>query len=72
MSSLNIGLAVTFALLYNITLNISKGAQKYGIDGLSKEILKQWRQRPELKRKFIFWTVGSFGKIGRALCRERV
>jgi multidrug transporter EmrE-like cation transporter len=61
MAQVNLTLAIFFALLYNITLNLSKGTQKYGIEGLSKELLKKWRERPELKRKFIFWTVGSLG-----------
>ncbi|HMF31960.1 MAG TPA: hypothetical protein VKK79_11120 [Candidatus Lokiarchaeia archaeon] len=63
MTDLNLIYATLLALAYNITLNLSKGVQKWGIEGLSTETLKQWRQRPELKKKFYAWGIGSIGTI---------
>jgi drug/metabolite transporter (DMT)-like permease len=57
----NLPLAILFALLFTLTLNLSKGIQKYGIAGLSIELIKNWKEHPELRRNFIFWTVGSTG-----------
>jgi uncharacterized membrane protein len=61
MSSSTLWIAILLALAYNIILNLSKGIQKYGIEGLSVETLKKWRERPELKKKFYFWAIGSIG-----------
>ena len=63
MTNINLTLAIVFALLYNIILFVSKGVQKYGIEGLSIETVKQWKQRPELKRNFLIWGAGSLGTI---------
>ncbi len=63
----NLVIAIIFSLSYTIVLNLSKGIQKYGIEGLSPETLKQWRTRPELKKKFFIWLIGSIGTNVAAL-----
>lgn len=67
MIEVNLLIAVLLSLGYAIVLNISKGIQKYGIDGLSIDTLKQWKQRPELKKKFFTWVIGSAGTTGASL-----
>jgi drug/metabolite transporter (DMT)-like permease len=63
MVDMNLLYATLFGLAYNVTLNLSKGVQKWGIEGLSVDTLKQWKQRPELKKKFYAWGIGSIGTI---------
>lgn len=67
MSEVNLPIAIVFAILYTLTLNISKGIQKYGIGGLSVETIKKWREKPELKKNFIIWLIGSIGTAIAAL-----
>lgn len=57
----NLPLAILFSVLFTLTLNLSKGIQKYGIAGLSIELIKNWKDHPELRQNFIYWTVGSTG-----------
>jgi uncharacterized membrane protein len=63
MVETNIPLAVMCSILYAVILNLSKGVQKYGIAGLSLETIKRWKERPELKRNFKIWLIGSLGTV---------
>jgi multidrug transporter EmrE-like cation transporter len=63
MTEINLTLAIILSLSYTIVLNLSKGIQKYGIEGLSLDTLKKWRSHPELKSKFLSWLIGSAGTV---------
>ncbi len=67
MNDMDLVVATILALLSTIILNISKGIQKWGIEGLSLETLKKWRERPELKKRFYAWGIGSLGTIPPAI-----
>ncbi len=64
MIEINIPVAITFALLYNIIQNLSKGLQKYAIDGASLEYLREKNKDPEHRKKFRLWMWGTIGTIG--------
>ncbi|MCP4761807.1 MAG: hypothetical protein GY870_08495 [archaeon] len=57
----NLILAVIFSITYAITLNLSKGIQKWGIEGVSVEVLKTGKEDPVIRKKFIAWLIGSMG-----------
>jgi drug/metabolite transporter (DMT)-like permease len=61
MVEINYTIGITLSLVYAISLSLSKGIQKYGIEGVTPQILKQWKTKPELKRKFYAWGIGSIG-----------
>ncbi len=63
MNPVSIPLAILFAILYTTTVHLSKGIQKYGIAGLSLETIKQWKTKPEYKKNFSIWLIGSIGTI---------
>ncbi|MCP4760564.1 MAG: hypothetical protein GY870_02210 [archaeon] len=57
----NLLIATILGLTSSIFLSISKGLQKFGIEGISLKILKEGRKKPELRRKFWIWMIGTIG-----------
>lgn len=62
-TALNLTIAVILAICYNVTLNLSKGIQKWGIEGLSLDIIKKGKDDPKLRKRFNVWLFGSIGTI---------